>query len=643
MVKYLSASVFSLIVVIVGYLTTSASVVDPLLGEVMFNAIWLPTVMMAIVTGALLASSGVLIQVSLDNDFASPSTLGIASGALLGAVLARVGYPEGGLVFVWGAAFLGSASVSLIVLLVSRVIGGGKLPVVLVGMAIGLSAGAVASVFLLYFEHETDGLFLWGSGQVLQSSAGPISQFSIPAIVTLLLSVLVLPKLSLFQLGETHAHALGLSVNRWRRCILFLAVAQAALATAMVGMIGFIGLMAPHLARHIMVNKYQGRNIGSLWLMSLIIGAMLVLLAEWCSRSLLFLGYRLPTGAFAALIGTPFFLILLFGRSGRALAATEEQVIGLRPLLTWSATKVTLLLITVLVATIWYWSEPTSAIGSDWVSNRIVLAGLAGFALACGGTLLQTLFRNPLASPDISGVSTCAVMFIACLLVVYPGASQGLLTLAGLAGALMVIGLLFWGLKLQLSVSQLALFGIVISAFTGTATHILLTFGSTTSTVTLMWLSGTTYGASAQSIVPLAATLLVALMMIAPILRSLDIMPLGEIIPQVVGVALRPYRLMLLAVAATLTAVAISSVGAISFVGLLAPHCARLLGLYRHVHLIPAAGLTGAILLIWADGLGRSLMPPFEIAAGLVVSILGSFYFLLLLFIGYRKQSYGTN
>lgn len=643
MVRFFSCSLLALSLVVAGYLYTISPVSDPQLSQVMFDVIWLPTVGMAIVTGALLASSGVLIQVSLDNDFASPSTLGVASGALLGAVLARVFYPEGGLIFVWCSAFLGSVAIAFLVVMVGRLIGGGKLPIVLVGMAIGLGAGAVASVFLLYFEHETDGLFLWGSGQVLQSSAEAFKQFSLPALITLALSVLVLPKLSLFQLGETHAHALGLSVNRWRWVILLLAISQAALATAMVGMIGFIGLMAPHLTRYLTVNKYQGRSVTSLWLLSLVIGAMLVLLAEWCSRSLLFLGYRLPTGAFAALLGAPFFLLLLFGKSGRALAATEDQVIGLRPLLKLSPSHVLLVLGVILIMTVGYWSEPSNNIGSDWVMSRIVLAGLAGFALACGGTLLQTLFRNPLASPDISGVSTSSVLMIACLLVVFPGASHNMIVLAGLTGALAVIALLFWGLKSQLSVSQLALFGIVISAFTGTATHILLTFGSTTSTVTLMWLSGTTYGASAESIMPLAITLALSLIIMVPILRSLDIMPLGEVIPQVVGIALTPYRLVLLGVAALLTAVAISTVGAISFVGLLAPHCARLLGLYRHVHLIPAAGLTGASLLIWADGIGRSLMPPSEIAAGLVVSILGSLYFLLLLLIGYRKQRHGID
>lgn len=640
MVKVWSFSLLALTLTVSGYLFSTSPVSDLTLAGVMMQTIWLPTVGMAIITGALLASSGLLIQTTLENEFASPSTLGVASGALLGAVLTRVFVPDSGLLMIWGAAFLGSVLVAMIVMLVSRLIGGGKLPVILVGMAIGLGAGAIASVFLLYFEHETDGLFLWGSGQVLQSSPEPLKTVWVPAIITLLLAAMVLPKLSLFQLGETHAHSLGIAVNRWRWLILSLAVAQSSLAIAIVGMVGFIGLMAPHLARYICVMNRMGRKVALLWGMSLVVGALLVIAAEWCSRSLLFLGYRLPTGAFAAFLGTPFFLVLLFGRSGRALAATEQQVVGLRPLVRLKPVWTLCILAFLLLLTILFWAEPPGALGSEWVLNRLWLAGLAGFALAFGGTLLQTLFNNPLASPDISGVSTSAVLLIACLLVVFPGAGQGWLMIAALAGALSVIGLLFWGINQQLSVSQLALFGIVISAFTGTATHILLTFGSATSSVTLMWLSGSVYGASADSILPLGATLAVALVMSVPLLRSLDVIPLGEVIPQVVGVALKPYRLLMLAVAGVLTAISISCVGAISFIGLLAPHCARLLGLYRHTHLIPAAGITGAILLIWADGLGRTLMPPSEIAAGLVVSILGSVYFLLLLLIGYRKTTF---
>ncbi|WP_432463477.1 iron ABC transporter permease [Agarivorans sp. QJM3NY_33] len=639
MVKPLLSVSSLMLLSIAVYFLSRPNIAPADLAQAMLDYVWLPTAAMALLTGALFASSGLFIQTTLDNDFASPSTLGISAGALLGAVLVRVLLPEAGLSLLWGGALLGAALLSLLVLTVSQLIGGGKLPVVLIGMALGLGAGAVSSLLLLYFENQTDGLFLWGSGQVLQTNTELLKQTALPISLTLLIGLLALPRLALFLLGDTHASALGLAVKRWRWAILLLAISQAALATALVGMVGFVGLMAPHLARLVLRASHTRQAMLLQWLLTMILGAVLVLAAEWCSRSLLFLGYRLPTGAFTALLGAPYFIYLLFQKSGRALAATETQTIALKPLIHARAQWVLGGLILLLLATLTLCLKMPGELGASWVNQRVLLAGLGGFGLACAGTLLQTLFKNPMASPDISGVSAFAVLLIACVLVIYPGAGQFSLTIAALVGAGLVIGLLSWGLKQQLSVSQLALFGIVISAFAGTATHILLTFGSSTASVTMMWLAGTTYGASTDRILPLAVVLLLSLGSIVPFLRSLDILPLGEIIPRAVGIPLQHQRRILLIVSALLTAICVSSIGAISFVGLLAPHCARLLGLYRHVQLLPAAGLTGAILLIWADGLGRSLLSPNEIPAGLMVSVIGSLYFLLLLFIGYRKNN----
>ena len=640
MIKSLSISLLTLVLLLSGYLFLHPTINDPILTQTMLANIWQPTAFIALLTGALLGSSGLLIQTTLDNDFASPSTLGIASGALLGAVLIRVFIPEANLTLVWSGALLGALLLSLMVLLVSQLIGGGKLPVILIGMALGLSAGALSSLFLLYFENQMDGLFLWGSGQVLQTSNSTLLQTLTPIVVSLLLTLLVLPKLALFLLGDTHAASLGLAVKPWRWAILLLAIVQAALATSIVGMIGFVGLMAPHLTR-LLLTKCQngGRNISFQWLLTLLIGAMLVLVAEWCSRSLLFLGYRLPTGAFTALLGAPYFIYLLFQRSGRALAATESQNIALKPLLHSNPTKILIILSGLLLITLFCCLAPFTEVGAIWTNLRVLLAGLGGLGIACAGTLLQTLFKNPMASPDISGVSAFSILIIACVLVVYPAANQLTLVIAALIGGGIVIGLLSWGIKQQLSVSQLALFGIVITAFAGTATQILLTFGSSTASVTMMWLAGTTYGASLDQIFPLAITLIITFIVLVPCLRHLDLMPLGEILPRTLGVPLKGQRIVLLSIAAILTAICVASIGAISFIGLLAPHCARLLGLYRHTHLLPASGITGAILLIWADSLGRNLMAPNEIPAGLMVSVLGSVYFLLLLLIAYRKKS----
>ena len=639
MIKLLSLNLLMLVLLLGGYLFFHPTIGDPILSQIMLTNIWQPTAFIALLTGALLGSSGLLIQTTLDNDFASPSTLGIASGALLGAVLIRVFIPEANLLLVWSGALIGALSLSFAVLLISQLIGGGKLPVVLIGMTLGLSAGALSSLFMLYFENQMDGLFLWGSGQVLQTSNDALIHTLLPIITSLLLTLLVLPKLALFLLGDTHARRLGLAVKPWRWTILLLAIIQAALATSIVGMIGFVGLMAPHLTR-LLLTKCQlgGRNLTLQWLLTLMIGAMLVLVAEWCSRSLLFLGYRLPTGAFTALLGAPYFIYLLFQRSGRVLAATETQSIALKPLLQSSPRNTLTILSLLLLFTLYFCLAPLNQEGAIWINQRVLLAGLGGLGLACAGTLLQTLFKNPMASPDISGVSAFAILIIACVLVVYPAAHPIVLMIAALIGAGVVISLLSWGIKQQLSVSQLALFGIVITAFAGTATQILLTFGSSTASVTMMWLAGTTYGASSDQILPLALTLMLAFAIILPSLRHLDLLPLGEVLPRTLGVHLKRQRILLLSISAIITAICVANIGAISFIGLLAPHCARLLGLYRHRHLLPASGITGAILLIWADHLGQNIMSPNEIPAGLMVSVIGSLYFLLLLLIAYRKK-----
>ncbi|WP_163133084.1 iron ABC transporter permease [Agarivorans sp. Alg241-V36] len=640
MVKPIFSSLALLLLLLSAYYFSRPEIANPALAKAMLANIWLPTALMSLCTGALLASSGFLIQNSLDNDFASPSTLGIAAGALLGAVLMRVIVPEAGLNLVWAGALVGGLLLSLAVLAVSQLIGGGKLPVVLIGMALGLSAGALSSLLILYFENQTDGLFLWGSGQVLQTHPEVLQQTALPMLIFLALSLLVLPKLALFLLGDTNAAALGLAVKPWRWTILLLAVGQAALATSIVGMIGFVGLMAPHLTRLVLkLSKGGNNNVSVQWLVTIVIGAALVLAAEWCSRSLLFLGYRLPTGAFTALLGAPYFVFLLFQRSGKALAAVEAQNIGLNPIVHARPSVVLALLSGLLALSLYLCLASPGDIGAQWINQRVLLAGLGGFGLACAGTLLQTLFKNPMASPDISGVSAVAVLLIAVVLVYFPAANQWQLTLAALLGGSLVIGLLSWGLKQQLSVAQLALFGIVITAFAGTATQILLTFGSSTASVTMMWLAGTTYGASVDRIIPIASIILLCLVFITPLLRQLDLMPLGEVIPKTLGLALQRQRLLLLAVSAILTAICVSSIGAISFIGLLAPHCSRLLGLYRHKHLLPASGITGAILLIWADSLGRGLMAPNEIPAGLMVSVIGSIYFILLLLISYRNRA----
>lgn len=626
--------ILTLGLIFIGYYFTRPIGTNEAVNSALLNTVWIPTALMACLIGALLANSGLLIQAGVDNGFASPATLGIASGALLGAVISKLFFAGSSLAMVWAGAFLGGSILATLVIAVSQYIDGGKLAIILIGMALGLSAGAVASTLILFFEHETDGLFIWGSGQILQTNSDDIKSFAPIGILLCLATNIFLPKLGVIALGDTNASALGLNVKRWRACLLMLSILQASMVTALVGMIGFVGLIAPHIARYVMHAQHQNRHRLH-WLLSMLFGAMIVLLAEWASRSLLFIGYRLPTGAMCALVGAPFIIYLLLKNKSQLVASMEKDTMRLKPLINIRNRYILIALSIALIASVLYWLKFDET--RVWVNTRVYVALLAGLSLGVAGCLLQNLFRNPMASPDTLGVSTSGILAIACLLMFYPSATAVHINIACLVGALAVIFLLSWGIKNQYSIAHIALFGLAISAFTGTAVQILLTFGSTQTTSTLMWLSGTSYNASNANIIYLICVFVLAMIFIAPLARTLDILPLGNQTPVTLGVPMVKSRMMILLISTGLTTASVSCVGAISFIGLMAPHCARLLGIYKNNALIPASAMIGGVLLVWADGLGRTLIAPNEIPSGLFVSVLGGVYFLGLLFLGYRR------
>ena len=206
-----------------------------------FYQLLLPTLLMAILSGALLAQSGAVVQTSLGNAFASPSTIGISAGALLGAMVINLMVENPSIWQVWIAAFVFAFVVSMLILLLSQAIGGGKLQLILIGMAMSLAVGALSSAIMIYAEQRMDGLFLWGSGNIGQSDDQLVSIILLPALLLLLLPVLCHRQLDMLSLGDDTANVVGLSVRRWRAVLLFIAVLQASLVTAMVGVLGFVG------------------------------------------------------------------------------------------------------------------------------------------------------------------------------------------------------------------------------------------------------------------------------------------------------------------------------------------------------------------------------------------------------------------
>ena len=596
-----------------------------------FYQLLLPTLLMALLCGALLAQSGAVVQTSLGNAFASPSTIGISSGALLGAMVINLVVDDPSIWQVWLCAFVFALVIATLILLLSQVIGGGKLQLILIGMAMSLAVGALSSAIMIYAEQRMDGLFLWGSGNIAQTDSQLIAIVLLPALLLLALPLLCHRQLDMLSLGDDTANVVGLSVRRWRAILLLIAVLQASLVTALVGVLGFVGLMAPHIARMLGFNKTRSQLI-----CASLFGALLVIVAELFSRALPVSGFRLPTGVLTVLLGMPFFLYLLSRKKGAMGMAMQESGFGLAALVKLPKFIAILIPISLVIITaIIFWP---SAIGFEFTIWRMAIAIMAGLGLGMAGCALQALFRNPMASPDISGATSASVLCIIGALQIWPDASRVDLFLWALVGAAIVVCILFIAMRYQLRVSQLALLGIAISAWCGTIASMVLTFGAGAASVTVLWLTGTTYGADAQIGWLLLTVTLPCCLALLTLSRHLDLFTLGEDWGLHLGQPLMKLRLLIIVLVVLLTASAVAAVGAIAFVGLLSPHILRLMGQTRHWVLLLGSGLVGAWLLLLADGLGRTIIAPFEIASGILVSIIGGLYFIFLILLGYRRN-----
>ncbi len=266
---------------------------------------------------------------------------------------------------------------------------------------------------------------------------------------------------------------------------------------------------------------------------------------------------------------------------------------------------------------------------------RTVLAVLAGAGLSVSGLVAQSVLRNPLASPDTLGISSGAALGAVITVMLIPVQYQHpfLTSIAAFAGgSLGAIVVYLLSYKNGLDPVRLALVGIAASACGSTLVQLLITRSSTGTQTALLWLNGSLWGRTWEQVLQIFPLIILLIPMIWLLARTMDVLALGDASSRGLGIRLEPMRLVLLAAAVLLASSSVSSVGMIGFVGLTAPHIARkLMRGAHHRAAIPAAALTGALIMLLADVIGRMLMPPIEFPAGLVTSIIGAPYFLMLL------------
>jgi len=269
--------------------------------------------------------------------------------------------------------------------------------------------------------------------------------------------------------------------------------------------------------------------------------------------------------------------------------------------------------------------------------SRVVLAGLVGASLGAAGAIFQGLLLNPLADPFTIGVSTGAAFGVALLVMLGVGGSYwGLspLPLAALAGAL---GALFAVLLLsreggRVRKESLVLAGIVVSTFLSALISLIKSLDEESLSAIVFWIMGSFSGRGWIHVGFLLPYVAAGFLLAGAYTRELDLLALGEEQSHHLGVAVSRVRLALLVGASLLTAGAVSVSGVIGFVGLVVPHVVRLLSGPAHGRLLLLSALTGALTLIWADVVARTLLASGqELPVGVVTALLGGPFFLYLL------------
>lgn len=265
---------------------------------------------------------------------------------------------------------------------------------------------------------------------------------------------------------------------------------------------------------------------------------------------------------------------------------------------------------------------------------RVLLAALIGAILATCGTVLQAVTRNALADPYLLGISSGASA--GAVLVVVAGLGTRTLGVAGgaFAGALLSFGLLLLLLRgTGLDSNRIVLTGVVVAQlFTAITSLVLIASGDADSTRAITyWLLGSMAAARWDAVLICAVVAVIGLLVVWSRSLDLDGLCFGADTAASLGIDVRSTRIVLLVATALLTAVAVASVGAIGFVGLIVPHGVRFLIGPLHRALLPFAALTGAIFLVWMDALARVAFAPQEVPVGVFTALVGVPLFLAIL------------
>ncbi|WP_342542809.1 iron ABC transporter permease [Paenisporosarcina sp. FSL H8-0542] len=272
----------------------------------------LPRIMMALFVGMALAVSGAILQGITKNPLASPDLIGVTAGASFAVVLFLSLFSDENNALTVSIqwlplfAFLGATLTALIVFALSWKNGIAPFRLLLIGIAVAAFMQAGTTIWILMGPiYRANQATIWTTGSIYGANWSQVSVIMPWALLLIIISLLLRRQMNILELGDDIATGVGSKVQRNRVVLLLISTGLTGVAVAFAGGIGFVGLLAPHIARRIVGPKFQ-----SMVLFSAGVGALLVLIADWIAR-VAFAPIEVPAGVWTAAVGAPYFIFLL--------------------------------------------------------------------------------------------------------------------------------------------------------------------------------------------------------------------------------------------------------------------------------------------------------------------------------------------
>ncbi|MEU2794566.1 Fe(3+)-hydroxamate ABC transporter permease FhuB [Streptomyces sp. NPDC007100] len=648
----------------------------------------LPRTLTALLVGGALGVAGCLLQAVTRNPLAETGLLGVNAGASLGVVagIALLGLDSGYAYLV--CAFAGAVVASGLVLLIAGRKGGGSpMRLVLAGAALGATFGGLTSVIVVNSAETYDRFRFWVLGSLAGVEGfGELGRLAPVLAVGFLVALLVARPLSALALGDDLARSLGHRPPVIRTVVAVGVTLLTAAAVALAGPISFLGLLAGFLARAI-----AGTRLAARLLLAGLIGAAVLIVADVAAR-VVSRPFEAPVSVIVALVGAPVLIGIVRSKQlttmGMTEPAAEERPSGkpargalralrqrlprraprpgrVRPadtlvlrrgplslLVARRATFAALLLAALLLLAVVlsaYAGQSDMGVARTFQAifgqgdrfdvllvqkfrlGRIVAGLAAGAALGLAGCLTQTLARNRLATPELLGVNDGATAAVLLSVTLSATGTFGAWW-AGPLGALVaavVVTVVSGGLGQR--GYRVLVVGLAMSALASAATQVALSRRSLNSASSLyVWTSGSLNGRGYSVAVPVLIGLAVLVPLSLAVARHLGVLRFDDATASSLGAAPGRTRAVCLLLAVALAGLAVGICGPVGFVALASPVIAsRLAGPLR----VPLVGtmLTGALLVVAADTVGRIVFSGTELPVGVVTTVLGGPFLLWVL------------